>query len=162
MLLSINQLSELTGRDRRALTKLLRDLPKIAGPKSAHQFESKDALALIYGGGNLESARAKQALSHAALNAVCPPPLPIQQSLDESEIIETRVRGNSDVLRGKTHHSSNSPACSCVLDQVAVTSYRLPFAGSNRTSRKNCTIAPNSWTKIPAKNGQNQFSTARL
>src|SRR6266481_7638451 len=70
MLLSINQLSELTGRDRRTITKQLEDLHFVDGEKGAHLYESSEALPLIYRVDNLEAARAKQALSQAALNGV--------------------------------------------------------------------------------------------
>jgi len=70
MLLSINQLSELTGRDRRTITKQLEDLHFVDGEKGAYLYESSEALPLIYCADNLEAARAKQALSQASLNAV--------------------------------------------------------------------------------------------
>jgi hypothetical protein len=70
MLLSINQLWELTGRDRKTITKHLEKLPFIDGDKGAHLYESSKALPLIYAIDNLEAARAKQALSQASLNAV--------------------------------------------------------------------------------------------
>src|SRR5437899_1342239 len=69
MLLSINQLSELTGRDRRTITKHLEDLAFVDGEKGAYLYESSEVLPLIYAVDNLEAARAKQALSQAALNA---------------------------------------------------------------------------------------------
>src|SRR6266480_6597724 len=70
MLLSINQLSELTGRDRRTITKHLEDLHFVDGEKGAHLYESSEALPTIYSVDSLESARAKQALSQASLNAI--------------------------------------------------------------------------------------------
>jgi len=70
MLLSINQLWELTGRDRKTITKRLEGLRFTAGEKSAHLYESTEAMPLIYAVDNLEAARAKQALSQASLNAV--------------------------------------------------------------------------------------------
>jgi hypothetical protein len=69
MLLSINQLWELTGRDRKTITKHLETVPFIAGEKGAHLYESSEALPLVYAIDNLEAARAKQALSQANLNA---------------------------------------------------------------------------------------------
>jgi hypothetical protein len=88
MLQSINELSDLTGRHRHTITKRLLDLPSIDGPKGAHLYESTVALPLIYAVDNLESARAKQALSQASLNAVREEELrkeriPIQIVLDE-------------------------------------------------------------------------------
>jgi hypothetical protein len=68
MLLSINQLWELTGRDRKTITKHLENVPFVGGDKGAHLYESSEALPLIYAVDNLEAARAKQALSQAALN----------------------------------------------------------------------------------------------
>jgi hypothetical protein len=70
MLLSISQLSELTGRDRRTLTKKLEPLPMTEGEKGGHLYESVEALARIYGSDSLEAARAEQARSQAALNKV--------------------------------------------------------------------------------------------
>ena len=58
MLLSINQLWELTGRDRKTVTKHLENVPFIAGDKGAHLYESTEALPLIYAVDNLEAARA--------------------------------------------------------------------------------------------------------
>ena len=52
--MSVNQLSELTGRDRHGIPKRLENLSFTPGEKSAH----------------LEAARAKQALSQASLNAL--------------------------------------------------------------------------------------------
>ena len=92
MLLSINQLSELTGRDRRTITKHLEDLRFIDGEKGAHLYESSEALPAIYSVDSLESARAKQALSQASLNAVREEELrkeriPIQIALDTMDEI---------------------------------------------------------------------------
>jgi hypothetical protein len=70
MLLSIIKIAELTGRDRRTLTKKLEPLPMTEGDKGGHTYESVDALARIYGSDNLEAARAEQARSQAALNKV--------------------------------------------------------------------------------------------
>ena len=70
MLLSINKLSELTGRNRRTIKKQLQDLRFVDGEKGAHLYESSEAFPLIYRVDNLESARAKQALSQASLNAI--------------------------------------------------------------------------------------------
>ena len=67
MLLSINQLWELTGRDRKTVTKKLENLTFTAGDKGAHLYESAQALPLIYSVDNLEAARAKQALSQASV-----------------------------------------------------------------------------------------------
>jgi hypothetical protein len=92
MLLSINQLSELTRRDRRTITKQLQDLRFVDGEKGAHLYESTEALPLIYRVGNLEAARAKQALSQASLNAIREENLrkeriPIQIVLDEMDAV---------------------------------------------------------------------------
>jgi hypothetical protein len=70
MRLSLIQLSDLTGRDRHTIRKSLESLPPIPGKHRAHLYESREALPLIYAVGNLEAARAKQAISQAALNAV--------------------------------------------------------------------------------------------
>ena len=63
MLLSINQISELTGQDRRAITKQLDGLPFQSGDKNAYLYESAEALPRVYAMDNLEAARAAQARS---------------------------------------------------------------------------------------------------
>lgn len=70
MHLSISQLSELTGRERRTVASKLSDIPYIAGERGAMLYESKEVLPLLYSVDNLESARAIQARSQASLNAV--------------------------------------------------------------------------------------------
>jgi hypothetical protein len=70
MLLSINQLSELIGFDRRTISKLLKDVPFVDGERGALLYESTEAIPLLYKADTLEAARAKQALSQASLNAV--------------------------------------------------------------------------------------------
>src|SRR5947207_11433979 len=90
MLKSVNQLSELTGRDRRTVKKQLEELHFVLGEKSAHLYESSEAFPLIYRVDNLESARAKQALSQASLNAIREENLrkehvPLQLVLDEMD-----------------------------------------------------------------------------
>src|SRR5213592_2819876 len=90
MLKSINQLAELTGRDRRTIKKQLEDLHFVDGEKGAHLYESTEALPMIYRVDKLESARAKQALSQASLNAVREEELrkervPLQLVLDEMD-----------------------------------------------------------------------------
>ena len=57
MLLSVNQISELTGRDRYGIPKHLENLPFTADDKGAHLYESREALPLIYAVDNLEAAR---------------------------------------------------------------------------------------------------------
>jgi hypothetical protein len=69
MLLSINQLFELTGRDRKTIKQKLEGLPFANGEKSAHLYNSREVLPLIYAADNLEAARAAQARSQASLNA---------------------------------------------------------------------------------------------
>jgi hypothetical protein len=101
MLLSINQLWELTGRDRKTITKHLETVPFVAGEKSAHLYESSEALPLIYAVDNLEAARAKQALSQAALNAFREEDLrkqriPIQVALD---VVDEIFQANGATLK---------------------------------------------------------------
>jgi hypothetical protein len=43
MLLSVNQISKLTGRDRHGIPKRLENLPFTPGDKGAHLYESRDA-----------------------------------------------------------------------------------------------------------------------
>jgi hypothetical protein len=70
MHLSISQLSELTGRDRRTVAGKLADIAHVAGERGAMLYESTQVLPLIYSVDNLEAARAAQARSQASLNAV--------------------------------------------------------------------------------------------
>ncbi len=70
MQLSISQLSELTGRERRTVANKLADVPHTPGDKNAMLYESAEALPLIYAVDNLENARAAQARSQASLNAL--------------------------------------------------------------------------------------------
>jgi hypothetical protein len=69
MLLSINQLFELTGRDRKTIKQKLEGVSFSNGEKSAHLYNSREVLPLIYAADNLEAARAAQARSQASLNA---------------------------------------------------------------------------------------------
>jgi hypothetical protein len=48
MLVSIKKLSELTGRHRQTIAKILADLPLVDGQKGAHLYDSREALPLIY------------------------------------------------------------------------------------------------------------------
>jgi hypothetical protein len=70
MLLSVNQISNLTWRDRHGIPKRLESLPFTPGDKGAPLYESCEALPLIYAVDNLEAARAAQARSQASSNAV--------------------------------------------------------------------------------------------
>src|SRR5438046_9499717 len=112
MLKSVNQLSELTGRDRRTIKKQLEELHFVLGEKSAHLYESSEALPLIYRVDNLESARAKQALSQASLNAVKEENLrkervPLQLVLDEMDSLLQEIGAilqNTKELRADRVH----------------------------------------------------------
>src|SRR6266516_2520349 len=70
MKLPILKFAELTGVHRDTISKRLADVPFEAGKKGAHLYESSEALPLLYAVDSLEAARAKQALSQAALNKV--------------------------------------------------------------------------------------------
>ena len=107
MLLSVNQLSELTGRDRHGIPKRLENLPFTPGDKGAHLYESREALPLIYAVDNLESARAAQARSQASLNAVREEDLrkqriPIQIVLDTMDEIFQAMGATLKAAEGKT------------------------------------------------------------
>jgi len=74
MRVSINQLSELTGKDRRTIKMRLGDLPHEPGPKQSYLYDSRSALQRIYcgettedgtGGVTLEQARIKLTLKQA-------------------------------------------------------------------------------------------------
>ena len=74
MELSINELADLTGRDRRTITKRLASLAPKPGPKGAHLYNSASALVMIYvadtEGNTLDDARKELALEQAALARV--------------------------------------------------------------------------------------------
>jgi len=70
MRVSINQLWEWTGRERRLIKKKLEGLSFSNGQKKGHLYESTEALPRIYSVDSLEVARARHALSQASLNAV--------------------------------------------------------------------------------------------
>ena len=71
MELSISQLADLTGHDRRTITRKLEKLVWSEGEKGAHLYESTGALAAIYlaegQGKSLDAAKTEQALESAAL-----------------------------------------------------------------------------------------------
>jgi hypothetical protein len=101
MKLPILKIAELTGVHRDTISKRLADLPFEAGKKGAKLYESTVALPLIYAVDNLESARAKQALSQASLNAVREEELrkeriPIQLVLDE---LDTMFQAMGAILK---------------------------------------------------------------
>lgn len=50
MQVSLNYLSELTGIDRRRVTRLLSDLPHEPGPNRAKHYDSATALRVLFGG----------------------------------------------------------------------------------------------------------------
>ena len=74
MELSINELADLTGHDRRTITRRLEKFTYTEGPKGAHLYESRHALAAIYvqenEGKTFDQARTEQALESAALTRV--------------------------------------------------------------------------------------------
>ena len=74
MELSISELSDLTGQDRRTITRKLEKLNWLEGPKGAHLYASRLALAAIYvsenEGKTFDQARTEQALESAALTRV--------------------------------------------------------------------------------------------
>lgn len=49
--LSINQLHEITGKDRRTITKRLAELDAQPGPNNGKYYDSREALKLLYGSG---------------------------------------------------------------------------------------------------------------
>jgi hypothetical protein len=63
MQVSINQLSEWTGKDRRTITTRLKDLAHVDGAKGAYLYEASEALELIYtpgGKADLDAKRCEQ------------------------------------------------------------------------------------------------------
>ena len=70
MLVSISHLYELTGKERRTITKQLESLPFKEGEKGGHMYESAEALQKIYAAGSLEAARADHARTQADLNRI--------------------------------------------------------------------------------------------
>src|SRR4051812_9073946 len=71
MHLSITQLSELTGKDRRTIKQRLDDLPRIDGERGAYLYDSAAALELVYGidasGISLDEAKRQELIDRAAL-----------------------------------------------------------------------------------------------
>ena len=67
---SISQLAQLTGKDRRTIASRVSDLKYVGGDKGAYLYESSEALEAIYlcAGKSLDEAKKEQALSSAALN----------------------------------------------------------------------------------------------
>ena len=107
MHLSISQLSELTGRDRRTVAGKLADVPHTAGERGAMLYESSEALPLIYAVDNLEAARAAQARSQASLNAVREEDLrkqriPLQLALDTMDEVFQSIAATIKASKGKT------------------------------------------------------------
>ena len=72
--LSISQIADLTGFDRRTVTKKLERLVWTEGEKGAHLYESRAALGALYvaenEGKTFDQARTEQALESAALTRV--------------------------------------------------------------------------------------------
>src|SRR5215471_17253628 len=107
MNLSISQLSDLTGHDRRTIAKQLKDLQYVSGERGAMLYDSITALPIVYAVENLEAARAKQALSQAALNAVREEELrkqriPLQIVLDTVDEVFQTIGSTLKAARGKT------------------------------------------------------------
>jgi hypothetical protein len=107
MHLSISQLSEPTGRDRRTVAGKLADVPHTVGERGAMLYASSEALPLIYAVDNLEAARAAQARSQASLNAVREEDLrkqriPIQIVLDTMDEIFQSIAATIKASKGKT------------------------------------------------------------
>lgn len=68
MQLSINQLADLTGKDRRTITQRLADLHHVDGSKGAYLYESDEALAMIYQSANARDELDKRRCEDIALN----------------------------------------------------------------------------------------------
>jgi hypothetical protein len=99
MHLSITQLSELTGKDRRTIKRLLEDLPRNDGERGAFLYESRQALEAIYlnEGQSLDEAKKEQALSAAALNRAR------KEDIDRKRIpIEIPLLANDQALQSLT------------------------------------------------------------
>lgn len=107
MKLPILKIAELTGIHRDTVSKRIADLPFEAGKKGAKLYSSEDALAPVYKADSLEAARAKQALSQAALNAVREEVLrkeriPRQLVLDEMDAVFQAMAATLKNAKGKT------------------------------------------------------------
>ena len=85
MQLSINQLSDLTGKDRRTITTRLKDLAHVDGAKGAYLYEASEALEQIYYGDNskpdLERKRCEEIDLNMEIKRKQRIPLPIVSSL---------------------------------------------------------------------------------
>ncbi len=106
MQLSISQLSELTGRERRTVSNKLADVQHTPGDKGAMLYESTVALPLIYAVDNLEAARAAQARSQASLNALREEDMrkqrvPLQVALDAIDEVFQAIGSTLKAAKGK-------------------------------------------------------------
>lgn len=84
MQVSINQLSELTDKDRRTITTRLKDLAHVDGAKGAYLYEASEALELIYCGdrkGDLEQKRCEEIDLNMEIKRKSRIPLPIASAI---------------------------------------------------------------------------------
>lgn len=84
MQVSINQLSELTDKDRRTITTRLKDLAHVDGAKGAYLYEASEALELIYCGdrkGDLEQKRCDEIDLNMEIKRKSRIPLPIVSAI---------------------------------------------------------------------------------
>ena len=100
MELSISQIANLTGKDRHTVAIRMAGLSFKEGKKRAKLYDSAEALAAIYESESLEAARAKQALSQAALNEIR------EQELRKTRIPIQIVR-DRESCRRETAHAGN-------------------------------------------------------
>ena len=104
--LASNQISELTGQDRRTIVKQLDGLSFQPGDKNAYLYQSAEALQRVYAMDSLEAARAAQARSQASLNAVREEDLrkqriPIQIVLDTIDEVFQAIGSTLKAAKGK-------------------------------------------------------------
>lgn len=69
MLVSVNYLADLTGKDRRTIGRRLGALVATPGPNRSNQYESQEALSALYGNDDDDGARLDPQQERARLDA---------------------------------------------------------------------------------------------
>jgi hypothetical protein len=108
--LSINELAELTGKDRRTIASRLADLPKVDGEKpNSFAYDSKQALELIFevSGKTIDEARKEDYIQRAALSKakreeLDRPRIPIEIPLQATDQALQSLTAQLKAAEGKT------------------------------------------------------------
>lgn len=91
MLVSISQLSDLTGRSRKTVQQKCDDLEATKGKRGAIQYESKDALPRILGIADEDTERLDYAKENALLAREKRKKITIEREILEGRLIETET-----------------------------------------------------------------------